>query len=249
MISFQNVTKTFPSGKRGVKNLTFEVKEGETLVLLGPSGCGKTTALRLINHLIQPTSGTLLIRGKDSSKLDPIQLRRSIGYAVQHVGLFPHMNIGENIGIVPKLLGWEEEKIEQRVIELMEMVGLNPHQFQERFPNQLSGGQKQRVGVARALAADPSIILMDEPFAALDPIILEQLQSEFLQIQSKLCKTVVFVTHDLKEAVKLGDRIAILEEGKLVQLASPDTIIHKPANTFVDTFFGKDRHQLLEVRS
>lgn len=245
MILFKKVSKSFSSGKQAVSDLSFEVRKGETLVLLGQSGSGKTTALRLINRLIDPTSGQILFDGVDITTLDPIALRRKIGYAIQHIGLFLHMTVAENIGIVPKLLNWEKHKIDARVDELLQMVGLDPETFRDQLPGGLSGGQKQRIGVARALAADPPVILMDEPFGSLDPIIREQLQNEFLEIQSKIHKTVVFVTHDLSEAVKIGDRIAVLEEGKLVQIATPEKLLEEPANGLIDAFLGKDRFQLL----
>ena len=245
MIEFQNVTKKFSTEHLGVRDLSFAIEEGKTLVLLGPSGSGKTTALRLMNRLIEPTSGTILFKGKNILELDPIDLRRHIGYAIQHIGLFPHMTVEENIGIVPKLLNWSEKKIKERVEELLLMVGLESKKFRHVLPSKLSGGQKQRIGVARALAANPPVILMDEPFAALDPLMREQLQNEFLQIQSKIHKTIVFVTHDLSEAVKMGDRIAVFEKGALIQIARPEELIHQPASDFIDHFLGKDRFQLL----
>ena len=248
LIVFSHVTKVFAEEKVALRDVSFSVERGETLVLLGQSGCGKTSALRLINRLIQPTSGTIFVNGADVSTLDPIELRRSIGYAIQHIGLFPHMTIEENVGVVPKLIGWSEKKIRASVDELLQMVGLEPSQFLKRYPRELSGGQKQRVGVARALAADPPIILMDEPFGALDPISREQLQNEFLEIQSRIHKTVVFVTHDLSEAVKMGDRIAIFRKGEIIQIASPKEILENPANTFIDDFLGKDRLSLLLQR-
>ncbi|NGX37209.1 MAG: Osmoprotectant import ATP-binding protein OsmV [Chlamydiae bacterium] len=245
MILFENVSKEYAPNSFAVQNLSFEVKEGEILVLLGRSGSGKTTALRLINRLIEPTTGKILFKGKNLLDLDPIDLRRHIGYAIQHIGLFLHMTVGENVGIVPRLLGWNEKKIADRVGALLTMVGLEPETFRDVKPGKLSGGQKQRIGVARALAADPPVILMDEPFGALDPLMREQLQQEFLEIQSKIRRTIVFVTHDLSEAVKMGDRIAIFEEGKLLQIASPKELIESPANAFVDAFLGKDRFQLI----
>ncbi len=245
MITFKNVTKRFSAGHAAVEDLSFEVKEGEILVFLGRSGSGKTTALRLINRLIEPTDGEICFKGEDIRTLDPIDLRRQIGYAIQHIGLFPHMSVEENIGIVPKLLHWSEEKIKLRVDELLLMVGLEPEKFSGILPAKLSGGQKQRIGVARALAADPPVILMDEPFGALDPLMREQLQNEFLEIQSRIQKTIVFVTHDLSEAVKMGDRIAILDKGKLIQIATPEELLHNPASDFIDQFLGKDRFQLL----
>ena len=245
MLAFERVTKIFPDGKRAVSNLTFEVARGETLVLLGQSGSGKTTALRLINRLVEPTEGIIYFDGEELHRLDPIQLRRKIGYAIQHIGLFLHMTVAENIGIVPKLLGWKPDLIDQRVDELLEMVGLEPSCFRTLLPRKLSGGQKQRIGVARALAANPPVILMDEPFGALDPIMREQLQNEFLDIQSKINKTVVFVTHDLTEAMKMGDRIAVFEEGKIIQIAPPAQLLEKPANAYIEAFLGKERFHLL----
>lgn len=245
MIEFDCVTKIFPSGKKALSEISFSVEKGETLALLGRSGCGKTSALRLINRLIEPTSGAIYFDAKKLSTIDPITLRRGIGYAIQHIGLFPHMTVEENVSIVPNLLKWTEKKIEQRAHELLEIVGLDPKVFSSRLPSQLSGGQKQRVGVARALAADPPVILMDEPFGALDPIMREQLQNEFLAIQAKIQKTVLFVTHDLSEAVKIGDRIAVMEKGEIVQIATPKELLEKPANEFVDAFIGKDRLLLM----
>lgn len=239
MIVFENVSKIFSDENRGVHDLSFAVQQGEILVLLGRSGCGKTTALRLINRLIEPDKGTILYGGEDILTLDPIELRRHIGYAIQHIGLFPHMTIEENVGIVPSLLKWEKKKIKARVDELLSMVGLAPERFCHLYPSKLSGGQKQRVGVVRALAADPPVILMDEPFGALDPIMRNQLQDEFLEIQAKIRKTILFVTHDLHEALKMGDKIALLEKGRLMQLGPPSDFIDKPANPFVETFFEK----------
>lgn len=245
MIELDNVGKSYDSGESFVvREMSLEVAEGETLVLLGASGCGKTTTLRMINRLVEITEGTIRIEGDDITEQDPISLRRSIGYAIQSIGLFPHMSIGENIAVVPKLLGWDRRRIKQRVNDLLEMVSLEPETFRDRRPGQLSGGQKQRVGVARALAADPPIVLMDEPFGALDPLTREQLQNEFLELESEICKTIVFVTHDIFEAVKMGDRIALLQEGSLAQLASPAELVESPANEFVESFLGQHRFQL-----
>ncbi len=227
-----------------VKDLCLEVEEGETLVLLGTSGSGKTSTMKMVNRLIEPTSGRIKIQDIDVTDQNPIELRRGIGYAIQHIGLFPHMSIKENIGVVPRLLGWSPQGIDERVDALLEMVGLEPESFRSRYPAQLSGGQRQRVGVARALAADPPIVLMDEPFGALDPITREQLQEEFIQLQSEIQKTVVFVTHDVFEAVKMGDRIALLNDGVLQQLGTPAEIVESPANEFVDRFLGQHRFQL-----
>lgn len=245
MITFENVSKKFSSQHWALFDVSFEVKEGEILAFLGPSGSGKTTALRLINRLIEPTSGEIFFNGENILSLDPISLRRSIGYAIQHIGLFPHMSVAENIAIVPQLLQWPKNKIQSRVETLLDMVGLSPEKFSHCLPAKLSGGQKQRVGVARALAADPPVILMDEPFGALDPLMREQLQNEFLEIQSKIKKTIVFVTHDITEAVKMGTRIAVFEKGKLLQVAKYEQLLQNPADPFVEKFFGKNRFQLL----
>ena len=244
MIVFQKVSKTYPGGVNAVRNLSMEIMEGETLVLLGTSGCGKTTTLKMVNRLIEPTAGRILVEDMDIMNQDPIELRRKIGYAIQHIGLFPHMTVAENISIVPHLLSWSLEKIFGRVDKLLTMVGLEPEEFRNRYPAQLSGGQRQRIGVARALAADPPIILMDEPFGALDPITREQLQNEFIELQSEIKKTILFVTHDVFEAVKMGDRIALLDAGSLQQLATPAEFVEKPANEFVDSFLGQHRFQL-----
>jgi len=218
--------------------------EGETLVLLGTSGSGKTTTLKMVNRLIEPSSGRILIEGTDIMEQDPILLRRRIGYAIQHIGLFPHMTVGENIAVVPKLLNWSRQRTAERMDELLSMVGLEPEEFRNRFPAQLSGGQRQRVGVARALAADPPIVLMDEPFGALDPITREQLQREFIELQSKINKTIIFVTHDVFEAVKMADRIALMDAGRLQQVDAPAQLVEKPGNDFVDQFLGQHRFQL-----
>jgi len=244
LIVFDHVCKSYPGGVDAVRDLTLEVNEGETLVLLGTSGCGKTTTLKMVNRLIEPTSGHIRVRGADIMPQDPIDLRRSIGYAIQDIGLFPHMTVGENIGVVPRLLRWPREEVAERVDRLLTMVGLDPADFRDRFPVQLSGGQQQRIGVARALAADPPIVLMDEPFGALDPITRERLQDEFIELESEIRKTVLFVTHDIFEAVKMGDRVALLDEGALQQLATPSELVESPANEFVDQFLGQHRFQL-----
>ncbi len=244
MIVFEGTTKTFPGGVIAVDRLSLEVAEGETLVLLGASGSGKTTTMKMINRLIEPTGGRVLVEGDDVMRSDPIALRRRIGYAIQHIGLFPHMSVGENIAIVPRMLRWDEGRVRQRVDDLLEMVGLSAAEFRDRFPRQLSGGQSQRVGVARALAADPPILLMDEPFGALDPLTREQLQDEFIDLESAIQKTVVLVTHDVFEAVRMGDRIALLDRGRLVQLAAPAELVENPANAFVEDFLGRQRFQL-----
>jgi osmoprotectant transport system ATP-binding protein len=244
LIVFDHVSKTYPGGVDAVRDLSIEVAEGETLVLLGTSGSGKTTTMKMVNRLIEPTAGRILIKGTDIMERDPIELRRGIGYAIQDIGLFPHMTVAENVGVVPRLLGWTRERIDTRVSGLLGMVGLDPDEFRDRYPAQLSGGQKQRIGVARALAADPPLVLMDEPFGALDPITREQLQNEFLDLQSEIRKTIIFVTHDVFEAVKMADRVALLDEGRLRQLATPAELVESPAGEFVDRFLGQHRFQL-----
>ena len=244
MIEFQEVSKTFPGGVEAVKELSFTVEEGETLVLLGTSGSGKTTSMKMINRLVDPTGGQILVDGTDVMQQSAIDLRRKIGYAIQHIGLFPHLTVGENIATVPDLLGWDENQKHARSDEMLTMVGLEPDEYRDRYPSELSGGQKQRIGVARALAADPPIVLMDEPFGALDPITREQLQNEFLELESEIQKTVVFVTHDIFEAVRMGDRIALLDAGRLVQLDRPAELVENPANEFAEQFLGQHRFQL-----
>ena len=244
MIKFENVSKTYSGGVEAVKNLSLSVEEGETLVLLGTSGCGKATTLKMVNRLVEPSSGYITVQGENIMEQDPISLRRGIGYSIQHIGLFPHMTVGQNVGVVPRLLDWPRDRIESRVEKLLEMMTLPPAQFKDRYPAQLSGGQRQRVGVARALGADPPVILMDEPFGALDPITREQLQNEFLELQAELKKTILFVTHDVFEAVKMGDRIALLDRGELQQLDTPAELVESPANQFVDDFLGQHRFQL-----
>ncbi|MGC9529907.1 MAG: betaine/proline/choline family ABC transporter ATP-binding protein [Candidatus Bipolaricaulaceae bacterium] len=242
MIKLENVTKVYPDGTEAVKELNLEVGEGEFCVLLGPSGCGKTTTMKMINRLIPITEGRIYVNGQDTTALDENELRRSIGYAIQEIGLFPHMTVGQNIATVPRLLKWPKDKCRRRAAELLELVGLTPpDQFIDRFPAELSGGQRQRVGVARCLGADPPILLMDEPFGAIDPITREKLQNEFLKIQQKLKKTIVFVTHDLNEAIKMGDKIALMREGSLVQYDSPAAILSQPNDRFVREFVGADR--------
>ena len=244
MIQFEHVSKTYPGSVDAVSDLSMNIAEGETLVLLGTSGCGKTTTMKLINRLEEPSEGRITINGTDIKDQDPFLLRRSIGYAIQHIGLFPHMTVGENIAVVPHLLQWKPEKVSGRIDELLVLVGLQPDEYRDRFPSQLSGGQLQRIGVARALAADPPIILMDEPFGALYPITREQLQNEFLELESILKKTIVFVTHDIFEAVRMGDRIALMDAGRLQQISTPAELVGKPANDFVDQFLGAHRFQL-----
>jgi osmoprotectant transport system ATP-binding protein len=241
MIRFDSVSKQYPDGTKAVDELTFEAPTGRISVLVGPSGCGKTTSLRMINRMIQPTGGRIWIDDQDTSTLDEAQLRRGIGYVIQHAGLFPHRTIAANIATVPRLLGWDKRKAEARALELLEQVGL-PASFAKRYPAQLSGGQQQRVGVARALAADPPIMLMDEPFSAVDPVVREQLQDDLLRLQGVLGKTIVFVTHDIDEAIKLGDQVAVLRAGgQLAQLADPAYLLAHPADDFVADFVGRDR--------
>jgi len=240
LIRLENVTKKYGDGDAAaVNNLTLDVHRGEVLVLVGPSGCGKSTTLRLINRLIEPTSGTLYLNGEDVTSMNPSLLRRKIGYVIQQVGLFPHRTIAENIATVPKLLGWDKGKIAHRVDELLDLVGMDPDTYRGRYPKELSGGQAQRVGVARALAADPDVLLMDEPFGAIDPITRDRLQNEFLRLQQDLKKTIVFVTHDIDEAIKMGNRIAILrEQSEIAQLDTPEAILADPADEFVENFLG-----------
>src|SRR4051794_30583090 len=225
-----------------VDHLDLEVSEGELCVLVGPSGCGKTTTMKMVNRLIEPTSGRIFIADRDITHEDPVVLRRRIGYVIQQVGLFPHQTIADNVATVPRLLGWDRARIRARTAELLELVGLEPDRFSRRYPHELSGGQRQRVGVARALAADPPVLLMDEPFGAIDPITRDRLQGEFLRLQSEVRKTIVFVTHDIEEAVRMGDRIAVLAQGgKLAQYDTPAKILGHPANEFVADFVGADR--------
>jgi osmoprotectant transport system ATP-binding protein len=242
-LELQQVTKRYP-GQRdpAIAELSLEVPAGEVCVLVGPSGSGKTTAMRLINRMIALTSGDILLDGRSVLERKPDELRREIGYVIQQIGLFPHLTIGENIGTVPRLLGWDKPRIARRVDELLALIGLDPEEMRGRYPAQLSGGQRQRVGVARALAADPPLMLMDEPFGAIDPINRERLQDEFLRLQARVRKTIVFVTHDIDEAIKMGDRIAILREGGvLAQYATPEELLTAPADDFVAQFVGNDR--------
>ncbi len=241
MIRFEAVSKQYPGGTTAVDQLSFEAPAGKITVLVGPSGCGKTTTLRMVNRMIEPTSGTIWLDGRDTSQLKESELRRGIGYVIQHGGLFPHRTVLDNIGAVPRLLGWDRSRTEQRSMELMERVGLDPG-IAKRYPSQLSGGQQQRVGVARALAADPPVMLMDEPFSAVDPIVREQLQDEFLRLQQDLGKTILFVTHDIDEAIKLGDQVAVLRVGGvLAQIAEPAYLLAHPTDDFVADFVGRDR--------
>ncbi len=241
-ISLRNVTKRFPgAADAAVGDLSMDINDGETVVLVGPSGCGKTTTMRMINRLIEPTSGTILVGGRDVMQQDPVELRRGIGYVIQSIGLLPHRTVRQNMTTLPWLLGWDEARTSQRVEELVTMLDLD-RDLLPRYPSELSGGQRQRVGVARALAADPPVMLMDEPFGAVDPIVRERLQEEFLEIQRRIHKTIVFVTHDIDEAIKMADRIAILNMGGVIeQYASPEEILTSPANDFVRQFVGLDR--------
>ncbi len=254
MIRLEGVTKTFPgAAEPAVDDLSFEVPRGEIAVLVGPSGCGKTTTLKMINRIIEPTRGTIWVDGTIAGETPPHLLRRQIGYVIQQIGLFPHRTIAQNVGTVPKLLGWEGARITARVAELIELVGLDPG-MARRYPSELSGGQQQRVGVARALAADPPVLLMDEPFGAVDPIVRARLQDELLDLQERLHKTIVFVTHDIDEAIKMGNRVAILNlGGVLEQYGPPEEILRQPANDFVAEFLGKDRGlkrlSLIPIRS
>lgn len=242
-IIFKDVSKSY-NGSEAVEDLSLGIMEGETLVLIGTSGCGKTTTLKMINRLIEPTKGEIKIDGKNILDYNPIDLRRNIGYVIQSIGLFPHMTVGRNISIVPELLKWPEKKIKSRIDELLSMVGLAPGVYRDRYPAELSGGQQQRVGVARALAADPPVVLMDEPFGALDPITREQLQNEFRSLLRKIKKTIVFVTHDIFEAVTTADRLALMDRGRIVRIGAPKEIVENPADGFVSDFLGKHCFQL-----
>jgi osmoprotectant transport system ATP-binding protein len=242
MIQLQELAKRYPDGTVAVHDLSLGMSRGEVTMLVGPSGCGKTTTLKMINRLIEPTSGQIILDGTDVTHVDPVKLRRDMGYVIQNVGLFPHRTIAQNIATVPGLVGWNKKRTAARVDELLELVGLDPKTFAKRYPSQLSGGQRQRIGVARALAVDPKVLLMDEPFSAIDPIARDRLQGEFLRLQAEVRKTIVFVTHDIEEAVRVGDRIAVLSEGGHVeQFADPATLLGSPANAFVADFVGSDR--------
>ncbi|MEU5844792.1 ABC transporter ATP-binding protein [Saccharopolyspora shandongensis] len=241
MIRFENVTKRYRDGTTAVDSLDLTAPKGSITVLVGPSGCGKTTSLRMVNRLITPTEGRISIDGRDTAEMDTAELRRGIGYVIQHAGLFPHRTVAENIGAVPRLIGWTRRKARARALELLEMVGL-PLEFADRYPAQLSGGQQQRVGVARALAADSQVMLMDEPFSAVDPIVRTRLQEEFRTLQAELGKTIILVTHDIDEAITLGDQVAVFAAGgRLAQVASPVDLLARPANDFVADFVGRDR--------
>jgi len=242
MITLEGVSKNYGDGNLAVASLSLEIGDGELAVLVGPSGCGKTTTLRMINRLIEPTSGRILIGGENVLTKDPVQMRRGIGYVIQQGGLFPHRRVFDNVAVVPRLLGWDASRIKRRVNELLELVGLDPQNYSRRFPHELSGGERQRVGVARALGADPPVLLMDEPFAAVDPVTRQRLQNQFLDLQKQLKKSIVFVTHDIDEAAKLGDRIAVLSKGGVLeQYDTPAQILGRPQTPFVADFVGADR--------
>jgi len=252
MIKLEKVTKIYPDGTEAVKEVSFKVEKGELCVLLGPSGCGKTTTMKMINRLIPITSGKIYVDGMDITKVDGNELRRNMGYAIQEIGLFPHMTVGKNIETVPALKGWPKAERKRRTDELLELVRMTPEEFKVKYPSELSGGQRQRVGLARALGSDPPILLMDEPFGAIDPITRAELQNEFLRIQQEIKKTIIFVTHDIYEAIKMGDKIALMKEGRLVQYGSPADLIYRPKDKFVEDFVGVDRAlkglQLIRVK-
>lgn len=241
MIKLENVWKVYADGTEAVKDVSLEINEGEFCIFLGPSGCGKTTSLKMINRLIPLSMGKISVNGVDIMKLNPNELRRGIGYAIQNIGLFPHLTVEENIATVPRLNRWPKAKQRARAEELLHLVGMDPATFIDRYPSELSGGQQQRIGVARCLGADPPILLMDEPFGAIDPITRTKLQEEFLKIQAKIKKTIAFVTHDIHEAIKMGDRIALMKNGELVQYTDPTTLLQQPKDKFVRDFVGADR--------
>jgi osmoprotectant transport system ATP-binding protein len=242
MIAIEGLRKRFPgAASPAVDGISLDVASGEVCVLIGPSGCGKTTTMRMINRMIDPDEGRIAIGGRDIAAVDPVELRRGIGYVIQQVGLFPHLTIAENVATVPRLLGWSAARIAQRVDDLLALVHMDPALYRTRYPRELSGGQKQRVGVARALAADPPLLLMDEPFGALDPLTRAALQDEFLRLLRELAKTIVFVTHDMDEALKLGTRIAVLRDGRVLQYDTPARLLAHPCDAFVESFVGSDR--------
>lgn len=247
MIKLESLCKTYSNGTAAVKNLSFNVDNGEICILLGPSGCGKSTTLRMINRLIEPSSGQIYVNGKSIFDCPAHELRRQIGYAIQEVALFPHMTVAENISVVPRLLGWPAADQHRRVLELLDLIGLDPDKYKDKYPCELSGGEQQRIGVARAMGANPPVLLMDEPFGAIDPITRSRLQDELLRIQETVRKTIIFVTHDINEALKLGDKIALLREGTLVQFGTPREIVTSPANSFVRDFMGSE-HGMLRLR-
>ncbi|SHM42715.1 osmoprotectant transport system ATP-binding protein [Duganella sacchari] len=239
MISLRNIEKQY-DGVQALRHVNLDIADGELVVLIGPSGCGKSTLLRTVNRMTEPSAGQIIIDGRNALESDPVLLRRSIGYVIQNVGLFPHMTVRENVAVVPQLLGWDKAKRLRRADEMLELVRLDPERFGSRYPGLLSGGQQQRVGIARALAADPAVLLMDEPFSAVDPITREQLQEELLRIQRDVRKTILFVTHDIDEAIRLGDKICLMRDGAVVQYADPDTMLRQPADAFVAQFFGQE---------
>ena len=243
MIHYEQIAKSYQDGVNAVSDFTLSIAEGELLVIIGPSGCGKTTVLKMLNRLVEPTSGRILLNGEDIRKLDPIALRRNMGYVIQQVGLFPHMNILENITVVPDILGWPLEKQRIRAYELLELIDMNPSEFARRYPYQLSGGQQQRIGVLRALAADPAVILMDEPFGAVDPLTRTKLQQELKTLQTQLHKTILLVTHDIDEAFRLADRVLLMQGGRIVQLGRAAELLDHPATPFVREYVGGHRMQ------
>lgn len=241
VIAFENVSKVFDGEHVAVDDLTLEVEEGELVVLIGPSGCGKTTTLQMVNRLVEPTGGTIRVNGRDTSTFSPVELRRSMGYVIQEIGLFPHMTVADNISVVPDLKGWDSKKKRERAQQLLELVEMDPAIYADRYPRQLSGGQQQRIGVLRALAVDPNILLMDEPFGALDPLTRDQLQEELIFLQERVKKTVLFVTHDMDEALKLADRIVLMQDGRVVQADTPNEMLANPEDDFVSEFIGTER--------
>ena len=243
MILYENITKSYLAGINAVADFTLSIAEGELLAIIGPSGCGKTTVLKMLNRLVEPTSGRILLHGEDIRTLDPTALRRSMGYVIQQVGLFPHMTILENITVVPDILGWPAEKQRARAYELLDLIDMNPSEFARRFPYQLSGGQQQRIGVLRALAADPAVILMDEPFGAVDPLTRTKLQQELKTLHTRLKKTILLVTHDIDEAFRLADRVLLMQSGRIVQVGTPAELLDRPATSFVDEYIGGHRMQ------
>lgn len=241
MIRFDKVTKRFPDGTEALKDITLDLPARQLTAIIGPSGCGKTTLMKMVNKLENPTAGAIYIDDEPITGMDEVKLRRSIGYVIQRIGLFPHMTIADNVSLVPKLLNWPADKSNERSRELLQLVGLDPDVFMERYPLELSGGQQQRVGVVRALAGDPNIVLMDEPFSALDPISREQLQDELRHLQQEIHKTIIFVTHDMDEALKIADTIVVMKDGQVEQVGTPQQLIDEPANEFVRNFIGTER--------
>jgi len=241
MIELKKISKSFDGKIKVIDNLNLKINKGELVVLIGESGCGKTTTMKMLNLLVKPTSGEILINGENIVESDIIELRRNIGYVIQKVGLFPHMTVGENIELVPKLKNWDKNKRKEKAMELLNLVDLDAEDYYHRYPSELSGGQQQRIGIARALAADPEIILMDEPFSALDPLTREMLQDELLKIQSEIAKTIVFVTHDMDEALKIADKIAVMKDGKILQYDKPEEVLKNPKDEYIEFFIGKER--------